>query len=297
MYQLIDQNTVKKAIVPFNGDGQVNYSMLHELDSPVTFSGFSIKYVHLGSENYKVNGHKYKVNQGEYILGNSFSEGAVIIGSNELVKGVCININSDILSEVVASFCQPDANISDIGLDKFFTTSDFYENKYNSSDTNLGSLLIQAGDILNREPNSDHVFTKEFYYELCEKIVLDHLHLFSKISSISTVKSVTRKELFRKVEIGKDCIDNSFFTGLSIGDVAKNAGLSEYHFFRLFKTIYKISPHQYIIKKRLEAAHLLLKIGNFGITEAALNCGFSDVHSFSKSFKKHFGYSPSSLLK
>ena len=68
---------------------------------------------------------------------------------------------------------------------------------------------------------------------------------------------------------------------------------TEYHFYRLFKSVFGISPHQKLVQNRLHFACNLLRSRKATVTEAALSGGFPDVYSFSKSFKKHFGFSPS----
>lgn len=82
-----------------------------------------------------------------------------------------------------------------------------------------------------------------------------------------------------------------------IADIAARAALSEFHFFRTFKQAFGISPHQYQIKCKLKKAAGLLKEGNTSIEDIAYDCGFSDVFTFSKTFKKHFNTPPSSYKK
>lgn len=297
MYHLLFENKNSSPSKSLTEDGIVNFSMFNELNSPVNFKGFSIKYVFQGTENYKVNGNKFNVSKGEYLLGNNFSEGNVNIGSNNLVKGICIDINPSILSEVVASFIEPGAPLSDIALDKFFTTESFFENKYPFDKTKLGQLLFSLGEILDKDPFANHQFTKEFFFELSEKIVLDHQPILKQINSINSLKQITKKELYRRVLKGKDYIDANYLSKIEIHIVAKEANLSEYHFFRLFKSIFNISPHQYIISKRLEIAKQLLQNKALKLSDIAIITGFSDMHSLSKAFKKHFGLSPKNLIR
>ena len=82
-----------------------------------------------------------------------------------------------------------------------------------------------------------------------------------------------------------------------IKEIADHCGMSEYHFFRLFKAVIGISPHQYLIRKRIENAHALLSDKSHSVSDVAFLCGFADVFSFSKAFKKHTGTPPSLLLK
>lgn len=297
MYRLLLENSNSNNEISLAENGVVNFSMIKDLNSPISFNGFSIKYVFSGVENYKVNGNKFKVTKGEYLLGNRFSEGKVNIGSEDFVKGICIDINPSILSEVTASFLEPGASVSDLNLDKFFTSEDFFENKYSYDKTKLGHLLFALGKIIDKNPLANHEFNKEFFYELSEKIVLDHKPILKQLNAINSLKAVTKKDLYRKVLKGKEYIDNNYLSKMEVATVANEANLSEYHFFRLFKATFDISPLQYIISKRLEIAKQLLQNKALKLSDIAVITGFSDMHSLSKAFKKHYGVSPTKTIQ
>lgn len=91
-------------------------------------------------------------------------------------------------------------------------------------------------------------------------------------------------------------MDAHFTSPLQIDAIARGYGLSEYHFYRLFKSVFGVSPHQKLVHSRLSYGRYLIKHQYATVTDAALACGFADVHSFSKSFRKRFGYAPSSVL-
>lgn len=293
MYMVIDEQNMHLEQLPRNGS-LINFSMLRDLPTvPVIFRSFSIKYVLEGCEQYTVNGSKYHITDGQYLLANSHSDGAVAIDSEKVVKGICIDVAPEILSEVVATHLQPGDLIPDAALDRFFTTPDFFENFYPADQTHLGTFLQQLGTELCRSPFEKHEFSREFYYALSERIVQDHIPIFRQLQSVKAVRMETRKELLRRAGRGKMFLDHAFPQPVTMADVARECGLSEYHFFRLFKNVFGISPHQYLIRKRLEHAGRLLGTGMNNISEVALLCGFSDIFSFSKSFKKHFGVSPS----
>jgi AraC-like DNA-binding protein len=55
---------------------------------------------------------------------------------------------------------------------------------------------------------------------------------------------------------------------------------------------YKISIMQYVLKKRMNLAKELLKNKNNSITKVSLECGFSDIEYFSRTFKNETGLSP-----
>ena len=296
MYRLLTENNNAVPLVSGNGHGVVNFSMLRSLDAPVSFEGISIKYVYAGAEDYIVNGRKFKVSKGEYLLGNSFSEGTAKIESRELVKGTCINLKPGILSEVLAAYKYPDGEQPDPELNNYFTSAAFFENKYEAEQTRLGRFLLSVAKNLDEDPTFQHQFMDSFFYQLAENIILDSRVVAGQLKSIHAIRAVTRKELYRKTLRGKAFIDHHFCAALDIKLIAREANLSEYHFFRLFKSVFKVTPYQYIISRRLELARQLIEKKEHRLTEIAEITGFSDIQNFSKAYKNKFGFAPSRLV-
>ena len=295
MYNVIDNERKIDADTLKKDRNFVVFSSLKDFFCPVWSKNFSIKYVQTGSERYHLNGNFYEIKAGEYLLTNGESEGTVEIDNKELVNGICINIIPGVLSEVVASFKQPGTAFSDLSLDNFFTTGDFLESQYKSRDTSLGKFLSGLGSLSDIENGNNPSFNAEFYYTLSEKIVTDNIPVYKQLQAIRTVKQSTKKDLLKRVYRGRDYIDFNFRKSISIENIAREAMVSEYHFFRLFKAVFGISPHQYIISKRLTFANEMLKKKGFRVSDAAIESGFSDIYSFSKAFKKYYCISPSEL--
>lgn len=294
MPELFTERTVGTIQLPKNSN-LINYSVLNEFYSSNPYRSFSIKYVVEGSELYAVNGTKYEVKDQEYLLANNLSEGFVEVDSKKAVTGICIDIAPSILSEVTATLLCPSSGTADLSLNTFFNTSGFLEQKYNARSTRLGQVLLKLQRELSVKPEEGTGLSKEFYYLLSEQIVADHVPIVKQLQDIKAVKTETRKVLLRSVMKGKGYIDDNFTMPLTIEEIAREVALSEYHFLRLFKLVYSISPYQYIIQKRLQYAKSLLNGERPSVSGVALMTGFSDVHSFSKAFKKYFGYSPSSV--
>ncbi|CAL2105245.1 AraC family transcriptional regulator [Tenacibaculum sp. 190524A02b] len=91
-------------------------------------------------------------------------------------------------------------------------------------------------------------------------------------------------------------IDENLQTKLLLDNVAKEACYSPYHFHRLFTAVVGETFTNYIQRKRIErAAIFLLKNKPVTISEIAEVVGFTNVSSFSRSFKKYYGVSPKEL--
>jgi AraC family transcriptional regulator len=296
MYRVSTENRTNLKSIP-NGTNILDYSLISNLKANFKFRAFSIKYAVDGIEHYTVNGNEYRVDSGKYILGNKLSEGSILISSQKPVEGICIDIQQDFLSEVVASKCGPGTLNPDLDLDRFFNTSDYLDNMYLASETHVGQVLKQIQNYLSPNPFQELTFSNDFFYNICENIVQDHIPLYSKLQNIPTVKFETKKELFRRVNSGKKYLDDFFKLPLQIGDLAKMCFMSEYHFFRVFKLAFGISPYHYLLMKRMNESKNLIKKGSKSISEIATECGYSDLHSFSKAFKKYYGVSPTGLSK
>ncbi|MBK8806721.1 MAG: response regulator [Bacteroidales bacterium] len=79
----------------------------------------------------------------------------------------------------------------------------------------------------------------------------------------------------------------------SVEDMASDLNLSRTQLFRKVKQFYTISPKDYLIKLRMQAAAELLSIEDAKIVDIAFSTGFSDPSYFSRCFIKHYGVTPS----
>jgi len=79
---------------------------------------------------------------------------------------------------------------------------------------------------------------------------------------------------------------------LHLARVAGAAGLSVFHFLRLFAQVVGVTPHQYLINARMRRAARLLASGSRSITDVALDVGFGDVSNFVRTFSRAAGVSP-----
>lgn len=79
---------------------------------------------------------------------------------------------------------------------------------------------------------------------------------------------------------------------LLVADLANRANLSQSHFNALFRQRFGTSPHQYVMRLRIQRAQELLQHPHHSLTHIAQLCGFADVHHFSKAFKRLTTYTP-----
>ncbi|QSQ22627.1 AraC family transcriptional regulator [Pyxidicoccus parkwayensis] len=84
---------------------------------------------------------------------------------------------------------------------------------------------------------------------------------------------------------------------LSLGDLARVAGLSPYHFLRVFKRETGVTPHRFLMQVRVRRALELLRDTTRPVTEIAFDVGFGDLSNFINTFRREVGCSPARFRK
>ncbi len=84
---------------------------------------------------------------------------------------------------------------------------------------------------------------------------------------------------------------------VTLEQLANAAGLSVSSFKRVFKAIVGITPHAFLLRKRVERAQTLLGKGDGSVTDIALACGFSSSQYFATAFKRIVGMTPNDMLR
>jgi AraC-like DNA-binding protein len=82
----------------------------------------------------------------------------------------------------------------------------------------------------------------------------------------------------------------------TLENLSQNVGLSKYHFIRIFKERVGLTPHQYIVTKRVQRAKELIASGS-KLSNVAIEVGFNDQSHFIRNFKKIYGYLPKEIIK
>jgi AraC-like DNA-binding protein len=269
----------------------IRFSNILKIKAEVPFGGLGVKYVASGEEVYYANGKKYTVKEGEYIIGNDFTHSVVHIDKSVPVQGLCIDISPQIISEVALYH---DVNGSD--LREFLLSDQFFVNRYNVKNTSLGYTLNDINTRIKAGAFRNDLHQNELFYSLAESIITDQRFVFDHLSKMSFKKEVTNEEVFRAMLNAKAHMDARIMDNLSLEELSKQIGISKYHFLRVFKNTFGISPYQYQKRMRLLQARQELMLGH-DILETAIRYGYFNVQSFTKAFKSAFGKTPGVIKK
>jgi AraC-like DNA-binding protein len=90
----------------------------------------------------------------------------------------------------------------------------------------------------------------------------------------------------------KDVVDAKYREPLDVPTLACAAHLSPAHFSREFRRTFGVTPHKYVVTRRLERAAALLRNTDHSVAEICLEVGLRSIGSFTTSFRRAFGLSP-----
>jgi AraC family transcriptional regulator len=109
---------------------------------------------------------------------------------------------------------------------------------------------------------------------------------------IPMVKESTRREIYHRTLQAREYIDINYRRSINLKDISQAALMSDNYLLKYFRQVMGITPHQYIINKRLELARELLTETDMMIKDVVLNVGFEDASSFIRLFKFKFKQTP-----
>lgn len=140
------------------------------------------------------------------------------------------------------------------------------------------------------ELRSDGMGTKVYVESLANLLIVQLLRHHSSAKQPAQLRQTALPQTIRRRVI--DYIEDSLTEDLSLSDIAAVANLSPYHFARLFKQAFGLAPHQYVIRRRIERAKLLLSTTNQSLTSIAHKVGFASANHLTTHFKRLTGLSP-----
>jgi AraC family transcriptional regulator len=118
-------------------------------------------------------------------------------------------------------------------------------------------------------------------------------HLLARYSSQNVALREYRGGLSPyQLRLTCDFIATNLGGDFGLDDLAANVRMSPYYFCRLFKRTTHLSPHQFVIRERIQQARQLLEEHRLSMVEIASNLGFSDQSHFARVFRSRLGITP-----
>lgn len=141
---------------------------------------------------------------------------------------------------------------------------------------------LQAG-------NAAPAWLDEQFVVLLKCLLRAEEELDERALRINCVKVVTRQELLRRLLLATDFIHSHYEQPLQLEEIAQAARLSRFHLVRLFRQVLGVTPHAFLLNKRLSVARRLLTNCDSDLNQIAIHAGFGNRWSLFRRLQAQHG--------
>ncbi len=251
----------------------------------------SIKCAFNGEENYYSKDFRSKVDDSSFMI---FNEGRIygsFIESEKEVESFTIHFSPEFAQHCFHALFNDYQELIDNPF-RIEKREVFFSEQLRFHDHRISPTLFEIRQLANKTDFLSLGHINELNLELLQILVDEQIQLNRSTNEIKALRHSTRKELKKRLTVGRDYIFYNYKSDISIDDIANVACMNKYHFIRQFKKAYDATPHQYVLRLRLQHAAGQLKLNQKSVTEICNEIGFCDLASFSKLFKRYYKFSP-----
>jgi len=253
----------------------------------------SIKAASGGSEHYFVGGRRITVDDDTFLILNADRSYASRIEDRTPVHTFSIFFRKNLAEEVLETMSQPAEVLLDHPPDQARSHVEFDE-RLRTHDQIVTPALNYIRRSLDAGEGNQAWFEEQLRLLLGRMLSAEHTHLRTR-ELIPSARPATRRELHRRLGLAITFIHTFFGEAIGLKDMASAAHLSTFHFLRLFKAVYGVTPSVYLNHKRTSAAERLIRQSNWTMIEIAEQVGFGSRASLFRHLKASGGVAPREL--
>jgi AraC family transcriptional regulator len=172
-----------------------------------------------------------------------------------------------------------------LGFDADYVEDHFLD-RVAARDRGLERLTLALGQEMQAGAPGGRLYSEHLMQGVARRLI-EHFH--SEPLSLPRHAAVLSAARLRRID---EYVRTHFHTDIAIADLAREAAMSPYHFCRAFKASMGITPHQYVLEHRVEAAKRLLRAKPMSLAEVAVEVGFASQSHLTGQFQSRVGATP-----
>lgn len=233
-----------------------------------------------GKVDCKIDGQPFKVCSSVFLIINPFQQLEYSIGTKEHIETTNIHFNYHFIQNLYSYFIESDISLLDNIETPENNTTPIFFNELHYKNGKISNLIKQLSLCMEA-----YQF-EEKLSEIGVQLFLTQNECGRKLKSLKSKKKSTQKELYKRLSTAKDIIFYNYSQPLAIEEISKTVCISKYHFSRLFRDLYGMSPYQFLKIVRLEKSRELL-LKDYSVEEIAHQVGYAESNSFINAFKSY----------
>lgn len=255
----------------------------------------SFKTVLSGEEWYGIDHRRLAVRPGQFLILNDDQTYSCNIDSSEKVRILSVFFKKEFASAVLTDVLYKEETSLDNPFDAGERTLEFFQTL-----NNIEPALLQQLTALTAALDSQgyhNTMVDERLVFLLHHLIRVHQSACGSSRNVNALKPGTKTEIYKRLCIAKDIMHSIYMDNPDLEAISRIACLSVPQLVRQFKAVFHTTPHQYLIRLRLQHAAGLLTHTDKSVYEIAGMCGFENVSAFCRAFKTEHGAPPISFRK
>lgn len=243
-----------------------------------------------GSSLCRINSHSKILSGNTYFLSNKDQFYTLEYESLDVIETFNIHFGDKLVESVYSDLTSREDFLFNEGQRIRAQQVAMYNRIYELDSETFGIIhfMYKEQELLKR----DELALEECLIHLLYILLKKHRSETRKVNLLSGQKPATKLETYKRLSLAVDYMYSYMDQPVNLSTLSKVSCISKFHFLRLFKQLYGQSPHQYLNQIRISRASEHLKNSSLPVTDVAVMSGFSDLSSFSKTFRKMTGLSP-----
>jgi AraC family transcriptional regulator len=240
----------------------------------------SIKMASGGGERYFIDGRTVVVDDDCYLVLNDNRTYASLIDAAHSVESFSVFFRPGLMQDVLGAVCTSLHH----SIDPAPARAVELPERLHPHDRTVTPVMrfirhhIRAGV-------DDEQWYEEQLQVLAARVLVQHRRQHREALRLDCVKASTRAELSRRLALAADFIHSNHERDIGLIHMAQAACLSVHHFLRLFRTVYGLTPMQYLYRKRIAAA-LRLRERGMPMQDVAAQAGFNSRATFYRQWRR-----------
>jgi AraC-type DNA-binding domain-containing proteins len=255
----------------------------------------SFKTVLNGEEWYGIDKHRVAVRPGKFLILNNDQNYSCSIDHDEKVRVLSFFFQKEFAAAVFRDVLHSEETSLDTPFAPGEKPPEFFQTLYDITP----ELQLQLSSLISSLESSGYsnAMVDEHIVFLLHYLVRTHRSETTRIQSVNALKSSTKTEIYKRLCIARDVLHSSYMDQPDLQALSNLACLSVPQLVRQFKTVFQTTPHQYLIRIRLEHAAELLKQTQKPVHEITWMCGFENTSAFCRAFRAVYGVQPVTFRK
>jgi AraC family transcriptional regulator len=253
---------------------------------------FSIKTIISGEEWYGIGKRNIAVRPGQFLILNDNQTYSCRVNQAQVFS---IFFRREFAAGVFKDCKDREESLLDNPFSTNAETPEFFQTLY-TIDAALQFRLSSLASVLNRKGyNADEI--NEHLLYLLRHLIHVHKMEGSYAMRVNAIKQSTKAEIYKRLCLAKDVLHASFMHKLELDTISSASCLSIPQLIRQFNSVFQCTPHQYLLRLRLQYAAERLTMDDDQVSSITLQSGFEDTSAFCRAFKTVYGTSPEAYRK